>query len=362
MGKKHELLQDAKTYKLGKKLTVTDVLLQYVLPELKSKKRRLSTTTSLQREVSRFNNWWATIDSGSLPVVRIRRKHLETYRQWLSDEGHSVPLQNGSVRAVMQILNAAARHELITHSPKLESIHHRGIAPKVFPSNEEVCRIWEATSIAKWPRRTSSLEKLSYSPQTMWKVAIVLYWTYGFRTQELVQLEEGYRALRWSNLYAPGITPNPEGKCECEHGWIGYVPQKQERVKNDLLCVPLNQYTKAAIDLVAPETRDPACKVLDVSMSAISFRKQWDTICNEAKVFPRLGSGVKKFTIKHLRKAATTNANNHMPGTGEHIVGHSSDRSGQSSVSMNHYDIPEQRVLDCVLTMPVPECFKELTE
>lgn len=362
MSKRHTLLDDVKTYKLGKRLTVSNVLSNFVLPDLRLKQRRSSTVTSIQREVARFDTWWSTIDKDGLPIAKIRRKHLETYRQWLQEQGHSTALQNNSVRAVMQVLNTAARHELITHSPKLESLPHRAVAPKVFPSDDELNAVWDACDRATWPRRDGNLRPLPYSPAQAWRSALVLYRCYGFRTQELVQLEHGFRSLQWRNLYGPGLTPNPEGKCVCEHGWLAYVPQKQERVKPELLTVPLNAVTKAAISALSLGVHRETDRVFDWPLSAISFRTQWSKLLSIANVHPRQNSGVSDYKIKHLRKAATTGINNHMAGMAEHIVGHGSDRSGQSLVSSKHYNNPEEGVLKCVLTMPLPESFYSLVD
>jgi hypothetical protein len=368
MGKKSkasEFLEDSKTLKIGKRITVSQVYTKYVEPELRAKNRRESTVTCLARDVRRFAAWWETITTEEqLPIGKIRRKHLEAFRSWLKEQGHSVALQNGAIRSILQVLHAAVKHELITHAPKLESLQHNGVAPKVFPSDEEICRIWEATEQATWPKRDSDLRPLPYSAADAWKSAIVMYRTYGMRTQELVQLEDNFRSLRWSNITVVGLTPNPVGRCECDHGWLSYVPQKQERMKSDSLFNPLNQYTRAAIELVRTDADKPEDRIYNWPLSAVSFRKQWDRLLEIAHVKPRDTSGVEKYTIKHLRKAATTQINNHAPGIAEHIVGHGGDRSGQANqsslVSGKHYNNPEQAVLACVLSMPLPECFGEL--
>lgn len=371
MGKKgkkkataNDWLEDASSLKLGKQLTVSNVLVDYVLPELRSKNRRPSTVASLVREVDRWAAWCLSVTDQPLPIAKIRRRHLQTFREWLSAAGGSVPLQNGSIRAVLQVLHAAEKHELITHSPKLEALSRVGVAPKVFPSDEEICRIWDVTNQAVWPKRDSDLNPLPYSPADAWKAAIVMYRTYGMRTQELVQLEYDFRSLQWSNITDSGLTPNPVGRCECDHGWLSYVPQKQERMKADALVNPLNEYTRAAVELVRTKSAKPEYRIFNWSLSAVSFRKQWDRLLELAEVKPRETSGVKKYTVKHLRKAATTQINNHAPGLAEHIVGHGGDRGGQgnqtSLVSGKHYNNPEQAVLACVLSMPLPECFKEL--
>lgn len=355
----NDWLEDASSLKLGKRLTVENVLVDYVLPELKSKNRRPSTVASLVREVDRWTAWCKSVTDQPLPIAKIRRRHLQTFREWLSSTGHSVPLQNGAIRAVLQVMHAAEKHELINNSPKLESLHHRGVAPKIFPSDEEIDRLWQVADAMEWPTRDSKLRPLPYSPATAWRSAFVLYRCYGFRTQELVRLESDYRSITWGNIHGAGMTPNPEGRCECEFGWLAYTPQKQERMKPEPLVVPLNRYTRAALDQVSQGPHKPTDVVLDWAMSSVSFYAAWHKLCELASVKPRAASGVERYTVKHLRKAATTGINNHRPSMAEHIVGHGSDRSGQSAVSSKHYNNAEQAVLDCVLTMPVPESFKE---
>lgn len=367
MGKKKKkkllkLLKQSKSAKqLGKSLTLQQLHDQYVAPELKANNRKHSTVTSLERHVKRFETWWSSLSKKPLPIEDITRKHLEMYRTALAEQGNSVPLRNSAVAAVIQCLQVAVGHQFIAQSPKLKALSHRPVAPKIYPSHDAICKIWDACDHAKWPRRDYLRDLYPYSPATAWRVAIVMYWTYGFRTQELIQLEARFRPLTWSNIHAPGLTPNPEGEASCEYGWISYVPQKQERCKSGSLVVPLTKYARAALNLVSLGPHLPTDRVLGFPQSAVTFRKTWKMICEKAGVFPRKESGEDYFLIKHFRKAATSEINAHRSGLAPYIVGHAGDRSATASVvSDKHYDNQEKQVLECLMTMPVPECFQSL--
>lgn len=356
----HELLQEPATYELARTMTVLDIHNRFLLEELSTARRRRSTIANITRSVQRFCDWWATISKAPLPVGIIRRKHFSYFRKWLGENGHSIAAQNEACRVVRQILLCAVRHEIIPTAPRIERIHHRGVAPKVFQSDEEIGLLWDACKHATWPRYDSAGKKLLYSPATAWRVAIVMFRTYGFRTQELVRHENDFRSLQWLSIFPPGITPNAVGRGECEYGWLSYVPQKQERMKPEPLVVPLTKHIAKALSLVVPATLVRSAPILDWVLSSVGFYRQFHELNRLAGIKPRSGSGVSRYQIKHFRKAATTAINLHRPGLAEHIIGHGADRSGQSSISSKHYDNAESAVLECMATLPMPTCFDSL--
>jgi hypothetical protein len=366
MGKKSKrkkqfncLLKPAKTLKLGKKLSIEDVHADFVVPELEQTNRRPSTLQGLRRNVHFWSTWWQTQHHKPLPIRKIDQRHLRAFRDWCLSVGVSVTGANRAVNAVKQILQCAKRHGFVRDVPAITALPHRGVAPKIFPSDEEIERIWEATSVAKWPNRTASRSPLPYSPSQAWQALLVFLRVYGMRIQELVRLESSYRSLEWGNVFPGGLTPNPEGRCECPYGWLSYVPQKQERVKPDPLFLPLTSVTSAVLTMLHCNSTRKGC-VFDWPLSSISFYGQWHVIMEKAGIKPRAISGVEAYTPKHFRKAATTAINLHRPGLAPYIVGHAGDRSGTGSViSSKHYDNQEQAVLDCMLTIPMPKCFSQ---
>lgn len=358
----HALLEPPTTLELGDQLTVQDVWEQYLLPEMRAGGRRPSTISNCQRAVRRFMAWWSSLCDEPLPVAVIRRKHLDEFREWLAEQDCGVPVQNEACGVMRQLLRCAERHELIERAPRIERKHHVGRAAKLYFSFEEIEKLWRVLHKARWPRRDSLQQALPYSAERFWKSAVVLYSMYGFRTQELVRLESHFRSLLWENVHDAGLTPNPSGRCECEFGWLQYVPQKQERLKSEPLTVPLTAHTRAAIDLLNHQNSQPWSAVCDVSMSSISFYHEWHRLVELADIQPRAGSGVPRYLIKHFRKTATTWMNNHQPGLGPHVVGHAADRSGQSAsaISDKHYANHEEAVVKGLATFQPPACFDEL--
>lgn len=348
----------------GKKadvLTVAKLFEGFVINDLQARKRRPQTIRTLRRAIERFMQWRASRSSKDLPARLIRRKHLTLFREWLAAAGCSAVVQNSSVQSIVQVLRAGVAHEILLTYPKLDPIPVRKSAPKVFPRDEEIDRVWDACENATWPFSDSQQRPLHYSASVGFRSALVIYRIYGLRTQELVSFESGFRSLRWENVHPPGITPNPEGREECEHGWISYTPQKQQRVKWQPLYLPLHPCAAAAIDRIKPADCDPSRPVFDWSKSSVGFSKQWRAIFALADVKPRQGSGVDRYTVKHFRKSAYSSINLHRPGIAEHIIGHCSDRSQTGSVvGTTHYFNAESAIAECIRTMPVPSRFSTL--
>lgn len=357
----HPLLKAPDTLSLGQEMPLEKVCDEYLMDELAKNERRATTVRDICRHVERFALWWSGVTDEPLPVARIDRRHLVAFRSWLLSGECSPCGANRHIATIRQVLRCAERNGLIEHSPSLEALPHRSVAPKVYLDDEQVTRLWRAAAKLNWPRRTDDLKQLPYSPAEAWRCALVFWRTYGFRTQELIRLERKFRSITWGNIHPAGITPNGEGHCRCEHGWLSYVPQKQERVKPESLTNPLTSHGVAALRVLGRAGRTEDKQVFDWAMSSTSFRATWKEWMRMADVHPRRSSGVNKFTPKHFRKTATTFLNLHRPGMAQWIVGHGSDRSGQNSViSSKHYDNAEQGVLETLETFPQPACFDEL--
>lgn len=361
--KRHELLSAPDTLSLGQRLTVGDVFAQYLLPEMQTNGRRPSTIANARRAVRRFEAWWATVCDEPLPVAVIRRKHLGRFRDWLAAQGVRIPTQNEACGVLRQLLRCAERHEIIDRAPRIERLHHHGRAARLYLTFDEVDRLFAVLDRARWPRMTSALSRLPYSPGDFWRASLVMFLTYGFRTQELIALESSFRSLTWANIYDDELTPNPAGRMRNASGWLSYVPQKQERLKPEPLVNPLTPYARAALDLVRDTGTEPQQPVFDVARSSVSFYNEWHRLIEIADIKPRVGSGVARYLPKHCRKTATTWLNTHQHGLGAHVVGHASDRSGQqvSAISERHYANNEEATTVGLQTFEPPTCFLNLT-
>jgi hypothetical protein len=157
-----------------------------VKPELVSKNRRRSTISSLERAVRRFNDYEKSIDK-KIKIKKIKRKTLLDFRNFLATTCNT-PTQNITIQAVTQLLKVANHNELIKTVPHLEPLQNTHKEYKIFPSDNEICDIWNNCKYLNWPRKDSSGNKLKYSPEVAWKTFILFLRTFGLRTQELVQL------------------------------------------------------------------------------------------------------------------------------------------------------------------------------
>jgi len=129
---RHPLLDAPNKYELANTMTIMDIHDRYLLPELRANTRRLSTIGNVARNVERWCEWWRSLSSEVLPIAVIRRKHMQCFREWLRANGHSAAGQNEACRTIRQVLLCAVRHEILSHAPAIESVDHRGVAPKVF--------------------------------------------------------------------------------------------------------------------------------------------------------------------------------------------------------------------------------------
>lgn len=329
-----------------------------VEPELVSNNRRNSTIKSLERAVRRFNEYEKACKK-KIKIKKIKRKDLLGFRDFLS-KTCNIPTQNGTVQGIVQLLKTAYKNELIKTVPYLEPLPNTNKEYKIFPTDEEICRLWENTKHLEWPTKDSLGNKIHYSPDFGWKAVLMFFRTFGFRTQELIKFELGFKSITWNNINYNIETPNPEGNIKNDNGWLVYIPQKQIRIKSDPLYIPLPNYVKKVVDILdIDQNRDTS--IIDWSMSHVTFMKNWKRLMDISNVKPKETSGLEYYLPKHFRKCATTRINDFMPNMAQYIIGHASDRSGQNSVvSDKHYYNAEQAIYKCIHNMPYPKCFDEI--
>ena len=317
-----------------------------------------------------FATWWADGPPDQkyrmgYPVIRTcGAAHLRLWREYLvSLESFSPRTINKHVATVEAILSWAADEELRDQSPHLKALPSKGAAPKFYLTLEQLSAIYQACDVAEWPT-VGRRGLLGYSPADGWRAALVLWFSYGLRTQELIKHESGKRSLRCRNLVWQRETPAQEGHAESPYGWLWYVPQKQGRVKPRPLALPLSDVAAAHLRLIRCRDKRPCATLFDWPLSPDQFYPQWRRILEAAGVRPKRDPSTgqqPQYDVKHLRKTCTTHYNNHAAGIAKWITGHSSlrpDEARDSQVSDRHYDCPEQRVLRAVLSLPQPEAFR----
>jgi hypothetical protein len=345
--------------------TLEQVFLKYVKPEMERKQRKRGTIRDIERALERWRAYWE-----SRPPARTRRgarildpcvvcdvklRHLEEWRNAiLSQFGpHTTNRYLGSIR---QILVSATRRGVIRKRPTLEKLPEPA-AKRYYLTPAQVERLWKAADAATWPRSAGM------SAGDWWRCALILYWTYGFRTQELIAFQVGKAGLTFASLSLCSETPNPEGTAISAHGWLTYIPQKQQWAKPQPLYLPLTPTARAAVDrLVAAATiRDgspqPTAAIFPWGCAHKSLYREWRSLQRRADVAAKSG---QPYLLKSLRKSAATYLEKHHKGLGAAVCGWADRESSQ--VMAKHYAVDELTLVEKLADYPVPECFRTIAE
>jgi hypothetical protein len=255
------------------------------------------------------------------------------------------------------VLAAGVAAERLIFVPKVKPLAEVKAAAKLYFTQEQVAQLYLAADAADWPK----IGRLTAGD--FWRVCFVLFFNYGFRTQELVAWEPDHRPLRVGNFFFEPPTPHPDGHAENQWGWLAYTPQKQQRFKPRPLVLPLNEVAHAHVQLVLRSRRLTADEpLLPIPKCGRSFYAAWSQIVRAARIKPKpaLDGTPRAFALRHFRKTATTWLNVHRPGIAPHILGHAAREDGGSDVSERHYDNHELRILDALLTAPQPPAFAQI--
>ena len=284
------------------------------------------------------------------PIDRITKAHLESFRQWLMP-GRTAITVNNYLRSIGTILRSADTWLDGQKEPKVKRLKARKAARKIVISIDHVDTIYRSCESATWPSQNRSGQPID--PAEQWRAAVVLFFCFGFRTQEVVRYQSWRRSLSWENFHWQSASPGLSDAVN-DHGWLCYVPEKQEGVKPEPLVLALPELVALHLRaLWSNQGRPESGIVFDWPWNERSFRSTWRAICRAGGVKPKLGSGVPRYTIKHFRKTATTYHNLAEPGIAPYIVGH----ADRESVSDRHYNNPELATTRALQKFPLPKSF-----
>lgn len=343
--------------------TLWDVWEELLLPDLRRRDRSPETIGEYRTALRQLDEW--LLREGAQygmanPVLRdVSRATLEQFRGWLVSRPLSPRTANKRIAALQRIMQTAAEREECPYDgavrvPRLEA---GGGGSKLYLRSEQVERLYRAAQVCAWPRADRRGRPLD--PVAQWRAAIVLWWTYGPRTQELVRYERRMRAICWGNLHPAGESPADDGQAVCEHGWLAYVPQKQQRLKPGPLVLPLSALAAAHLRAIRPPAIRPEQPVCDWPMASGRLYEQWERLTEAAGVRPKPDPATgqaRRFHLKHFRKSCETHyATHYGEDLARAIVGHA-----PRDVALRHYIHLEQRILRAVLESPAPAAFAEI--
>lgn len=350
--------------------------------ELERLQARPATYADYATHLRRWEEYWTAPDRTDAPmsVDQVRRRHLEEWREWLSTtlSGRNVPLNvNKHLRSLHAILAWCERQEAIERAPSIERLPAEAAADKHYFTYAELDRLYDACVAVTWPQVDRAGQQLARPAAEHWQALLVLFFHYGFRTQEIVQYEPDHTSLPWSQIVWDEETPAQDGHARNQCGWLWYVPQKQRRSKPHPLILPLNAVVRAHLVRIQPADNCGNRPVFDWPLSADRLYDTWDELCRRAKVRPKknLMTGEQpKYHLRHFRKTCTTWLNRHRPGIAPLVTGHAQRElttnvkadsalsavvadGSLSRVSAQHYDNQELAVQEALLTLPQPSRF-----
>ncbi len=395
--------------------TLSDAFSDLFLPHLHASDRSKDTIQSYRRYVAAWDSYWellAAQDGTTYPVLtEIAVTHLDQWRNHLIEDRKFTPRNAnkyvGGIEAILArcesrgAIDCGGRYR-IDKTPRLGRLGEKNRAPKLYfrflqrveqkrlldlanadrlsPAEsgemdqlrqlDHLSRLYVAASRATWPR--TDRHGHGINTRHHWQAALVLYATYGFRTEELIAYTCEARPLPWSQVSWDVETPATGYHATNAHGWLWYVPEKQAWAKSDPLVLPLSSTAAEHLrrvlpwpDDYRPDESQLARPIFDWPASNYSFYRQWAELIQTAgfalKRDLKTGTPIKLLP-KHLRKTCTTWHNYWRPGIAPLITGHadrdSSANHQPNQIVADHYDNAEFAVVEAISALPVPEAWQ----
>ena len=314
-------------------------------PSLVKRSRSKATVDEVIRAIDAWELFWPPELHN---VKTVRPRHLESFQENLLARGLSNSTVNNYLRSIQRVLIAAHRHGMIRRRPSVSKLPTKA-APRHYLRFSDVEAIWEACAKISWPA-VPGLDSA-----TWWRCALVLFWAYGFRTQELIAFTSERPSLDWSAISLEAETPNPEGTAVNPLGWLSYVPHKQKWSKPTPLYLPLTSHTRQAIDTLATANSSGIGRIFPWPQSSRDFYAAWKKLQAVAGVTKKAGG---HFETKAIRRSAATYLEGHYRGLGAAVIGWA-DRD-VSSVMSKHYAVTELLLVEKLADYVVPACFEQL--
>ena len=311
-------------------------------------------------------------DRTRCPVIAmVTTKSLCAFQDWLLSEGHSNRTVNKDVGNIRTVLSRAAKRGVLKVVPTIQRLPENKSATIQALTKAEFSRIYHACQVAAWPRQRRQTDllpgrwPLPYCIADGWRALLVMFFTYGMRTEDLIRLSDDCNPLCWSNIVRSTPNPHPAGKRSNRWGWLVFTPDKTTSHKPEPLVLPLTQMARVHLDRLDPSrAASPADEIFlwpmtsgNVKKNKMGFYLQLECIMEAAGVKRRSMREKSKdrYTPKHFRSTCITWLENHRAGSSAYITGHADDRNPNAipKVQRDHYFSSEELVLDTLNTIPV---------
>ncbi|QDT84614.1 tyrosine-type recombinase/integrase [Gimesia chilikensis] len=302
-------------------LKLRDCFEEFVLPDMED-----APHGTLSVYLTTLNHWETRTDNP--PVGEISNDLLREFKQSFQKEGYSPESIKKYWRHLRRILRRIGPQ--IQGNPLGESIIDR--VPYMAPpkntsvkiprivTEDELNAVYEACEVATWPKVES--------PALMWRLAIVIFYNCGPRTQDV------FRRLCWRNV-------------DLENSRISFVSQKRSKLQG----IPFQEIVGLHFEAIY-RGQDPSETVLRATKCNRSLYSQWKKIQDAA--------GIQNYIeFRDLRETCNSLLNAAVPGAnaGKWVLGH-----GACGVNELYYHNPTPEVLMAVEKLNQPEAFFSILE
>lgn len=301
----------------------------------------------IELHLERWKAFWSASGEKEPAISKIRRKHMEDWRRSLLSGTLAERSINKHLASIRKMLVIAEKHEIIPSRPRLEQLPEvtARAKPKLFFRDHQLDAMFETASELQWPN-------VGIEPATFWRCALILFRSYGFRTQELIAYESSKNPIRWSNVSFAEESPNPASDCKSEFGWLFYIPPKTAKKKPTPIYLPLTRHTRYALDVLRQTKRSDDDWICCNPRNQERMFETWYRWLEIAEVKPKDES--LKFVPYCLRKTAATYLNRHFPGLASAVCRWGS--SSEAKVAADHY-VSDELVLEQLPKVPMPASF-----
>lgn len=346
---------------------------EYLVPEL------TQVRDSTRADYYRFLGYWADFEAASMPstqssqpaqtqpkqdprishpwvLAEITSRVVSAFSQWMTVQELGPSTINKAVNAVKRVIELAGQEGHQVNAIRVKPLRAPA-AKKHYLDDLQIQQLWTAAGGALWPspvgrRRTPGS---GMPPSTFWRAVLILLRTYGMRVQDLVAYESRKQPILWADITLSQRTPNPEGKCDWELGWLYYKASKTDRE----YYLPLTRHARAAIDRLAMHARAacggelPADRPILPCPTGHGLNDTWKLLQAAARVSK---PGGELYQLEDFRKTCATYLDEHCPELAYHVCGWS---AVGSKVAHKHYINAERKLVASLPTAPMPGCFDD---
>ncbi len=347
--------------------TIRDVWQDILLPQLTNpdNPRAPETIKDIARAVDRWEEFWlANLDwrpavskwsrsasaeyrmQSPVLTIGVTVAHLEHWRKHLPGAPRT---KNKYVKAIQQILKSCIPHDIPTSHAKAVSLP-QAQPVKYYLSAEQLCQMWPHADVLEWPR----VEGITTAD--WWRSLIAMYWTYGFRLEDLFDVKASSNrqvpSLQWSSITRDPMTPNPNGRATNELGWLSYTPSKTRRHRPTPLFLPITRVADAALRRFG--FLGGSGSIVKAPRCSRDFYKAWKQWQKLAGVSNRAGQPYNPYA---LRKSCATYLDAHCHGLADAVIGWSS--GNKSKMGDEVYINTEPILIAHLPTYRYPDCFAD---